>query len=64
MIDGVAREGRLHNAEILHSQMHAQGLRPNVYTYNALIRAATNAGRPRRALAYHRVMLARGEPKE
>lgn len=62
LIDGFARcePAQLCNAESLASQLFAQGLAPDVYTFNALIRAAVSAGRPQRARAYHRRMRAYG----
>ena len=62
LIDGFARcePAQLCNAESLASQLFAQGLAPDVYTFNALIRASVSAGRPQRARAYHRRMRAYG----
>ena len=68
LLAGFAREGQLLNCEVLLEQLRRQaqsdassdGLAPDVYTYNALILAATNARKPARALAYRREMVAAG----
>jgi pentatricopeptide repeat protein len=57
LMDGFGRQGQLLNCESLIAQMRRQpGLAPDTYTYNALLRAAATADRPRRALAHYRLM--------
>ena len=57
LLGGLEKKRQLLNCEVLLAQMRSSGVEPDTVTYNILIRTATAAGRPKRALAY------RGLPK-